>query len=224
MCFSPIIENIREVPPLERKATFNLYISSIDVSCESLDTATWSAERGQDNFHAFNALWDLLQTNMRLYEEYREALDDPESSIMFSLIIERTPFVLPTLQVAEEGGVLGLMPGSQPFPLINLDSYHDGSEEKVIIAPRVTGLTRERIREVSAKLVEPYTTEKLPDENFHKALGILFKRMGMPIRNRTNKPTTMNFRKYFGLRGVHEIAERFQPSRIPILWTLISLH
>lgn len=211
MCFAPIIENIREVPPLERKATFNLYISSIDVSCESLDTATWSAERGQDNFHAFNALWDLLQTNVRLYEEYRKALDDPESSIVFSLIIERTPFVLPTLQVAEEGGVLGLMPGSQPFPLINLDSYHDGSEEKVIIAPRVTGLTRERIREVSAKLVEPYTTEKLPEESFHKALGILFKRMGMPIRNRANKPTTMNFRKYFGLRGVHEIAERFQP-------------
>lgn len=211
MCFAPIIENIREVPPLERKATFNLYISSIDVSCESLDTATWSAERGQDNFHVFNALWDLLQTNMRLYEEYRKALDDPESSIVFSLIIERTPFVLPTLQVAEEGGVLGLMPGSQPFPRINLDSYNDGSEEKVVIAPRVTGLTRERIREVSAKLVEPYTTEKLPDENFHKALGILFKRMGMPIRNRANKPTTMNFRKYFGLRGVHEIAERFQP-------------
>lgn len=43
----------------------------------------------------------------------------------------------------------------------------------------------------------------------------------MPIKSWVKKPATMNFRTYFGLRGVHEIAERFQPpyANPPISYT-----
>lgn len=210
MCFESVSANISQVARNLRWAIFILLIICMDCSCGSFDAAKSSADSGQDNFHAFNVLLDLLQIDQLLYEEYRRALEDPASSIVFRLIIERTPLVLPTLQLAEEGGILRLRPGMQLFPSVNLSGYHGGGNEKVVIARRMTGLTKERIREVSAKLVEPYSNMRLSEEGFYRAICALFKRMRMPIRSSVDKPATMDFRTYFGLRGVHEIAERFQ--------------
>lgn len=136
MCFKSISTNIIEVARNLRWAIFSLLIICMDCSCGSFDAAKSSADADMDNFHAFNVLLDLLQVDQLLYEEYRRALENPESSIVFSLIIERTPLVLPTLQIAEEGGMMCLRPGMQLFPSVDLSGYHGGGNERVVIAKR----------------------------------------------------------------------------------------
>lgn len=221
MCFAPILRNIHEISLCERLVVFIILVISAEPNVCSFSTAIVSADKYQGNFHDFKALFDLLKTDMVLYEEYCKAIDDPESSVVFSSIVRLAPFLLPTLLLAEEAGILILKPGLSHFSRLNLRTYSGGVDEKVVIAPKVTGPSPERIRAINDKLVKPYSTEELPYGSIIAVLSILFKKMRIPIKMFSNRPTTMDFRKFFGTCGVHEIAERFHTPRAnpPISYT-----
>lgn len=221
MCFAPILRNIHEISLCERLVVFIILVISAEPNVCSFSTAIVSADKYQGNFHDFKALFDLLKTDMVLYEEYCKAIDDPESSVVFSSIVRLAPFLLPTLLLAEEAGILILKPGLPHFSRLNLRTYSGGVDEKVVIAPKVTGPSPERIRAINDKLVKPYSTEELPYGSIIAVLSILFKKMRIPIKMFSNRPTTMDFRKFFGTCGVHEIAERFHTPRAnpPISYT-----
>lgn len=211
MCFTKplaVIEwNIDQVPPPERCASRCFLIFTM---AGLSNIVVKSADRNQDYNHVFILVYALVRSSWFYYGEYRKAIEDPDSSIVFRIVIQQYPYVLLTLVVAEEAGVMQLKPGSPHFTNCDLTKCN-GTEEAVKIAPKIIKPSPEWIKGVCSRLLNPQDLEGFDDYRAQAMLPKFFKIVRVFIKLSAFRPTNMNFFVFFGIRGVHEIAERFLP-------------
>lgn len=208
--FAVIEWNIDQVPPPDRCASRCILIFTMTCHAGSSNTVVKSADKNQDNNHVFFLVYALVKSSWFYYGEYRKAIEDPDSSIVFRIVVQQYPYVLLTLVVAEEAGVMQVKPSSPHFTRCDLTKC-TGTEESVIIASKVIKPSPDWIKEVCHKLLKPQDLEGFDDYRVQVMLPKFFKMVRINIRLSAFKPTKLNFLVFFGIRGVHEIAERFLP-------------